>query len=755
MPSGGNFDGCNCGPEAASCESPTQPVATVGLCLPDGTPIAVTVTRDCAGATITEGWIDVLTGAYTAGPPPDGAGPCSAGCVDTVCRTLCDDADGDGQADTTYSELWCVRANGTAELVLTYRDDPSQPYEPLAPVDCTYGCPEPETITLCDDTGAFLRRYTWLNGVATFEDFALDGQTPHLVTGDVGTCAAGGSASGCEASTTPAATLGLCLADGTPVAVLVTRDCEGTVTQDGWLNLTSGTYSAGPPPAGTTACGATRDVTTAGTFCDVDAAGDVVGLVLVEYTYGSDGTVESVRLVDAVTGETYTPQGEITTCPAGAGGQPQHDLVQLCDTATDGTVVPFVRDFARDENGAITGHSDYDVDGAPYTVTGTVGLCTAETECQSCQTFQLCDTFDDVAPAPILVGASQSGAQQGTTANGVGWAVDSGTLGTTSGGGANWWNIAQAPSPVAGPLPMTFDRPVSVTWSARVGIRSTSVGRIVMPEGTELVELAPTHVWDAATRTLTAGPGSTVAQTNGASTFTHPGPVTALSFATDGTTGIPLTQRAVGLFYVTPWPVEFLRTVCRDCTGTVASVSDTLLDGATEYTPAGTVGACRDQADPCSARNVLSACRWDDTDGDGLADTEYVELLAVDCDGLLTPAGAYTCDLSAEYTPVSPVPPPQEDLGAEPVVGVRARRVEIAPGETWDAAAFGTLRSVTATAHGGTGQVTTMDGTSTLFTSESVTWGVDKDIDARITGPLTIAAVDGTVTVAFTTGVDL
>ncbi|MGO4428927.1 hypothetical protein AB4Z54_61910, partial [Streptomyces sp. MCAF7] len=84
-----------------------------------------------------------------------------------------------------------------------------------------------------------------------------------------------------------------------------------------------------------------------------------------------------------------------------------------------------------------------------------------------------------------------------------------------------------------------------------------------------------------------------------------------------------------------------------------------------------------------------------------------------------------------------------------------ARRVQLDAGETWDAATYPTLRSATATAHAGTGQITTADGTSTLFQGESVTWAIDKDADARLTGPLTITADTGTTTITYTTGVTL
>jgi hypothetical protein len=48
-----------------------------------------------------------------------------------------------------------------------------------------------------------------------------------------------------------------------------------------------------------------------------------------------------------------------------------------------------------------------------------------------------------------------------------------------------------------------------------------------------------------------------------------------------------------------------------------------------------------------------------------------------------------------------------------------------------------------------------VDGTSTLYRGESVTWSTDKETDAALTGPLTITAAAGVVTVTFLTGANL
>ncbi|TFV33230.1 hypothetical protein E4K10_30725 [Streptomyces sp. T1317-0309] len=85
----------------------------------------------------------------------------------------------------------------------------------------------------------------------------------------------------------------------------------------------------------------------------------------------------------------------------------------------------------------------------------------------------------------------------------------------------------------------------------------------------------------------------------------------------------------------------FLRhLVYTDGTGTPTTVKDTALDAVTPYTTAGTVGVCAGSDEPpCAIQRIFEQCRCDDTDGDGVADTDYVELLGVDCEGALSPLG--------------------------------------------------------------------------------------------------------------------
>ncbi|MFC4060244.1 hypothetical protein ACFOWE_18220 [Planomonospora corallina] len=371
--------------EVTTCCSPS--IASTALCRADGTAVLLVVRSGCVecGATAEApaviGWIDPATGAFTPGAAPADTGPCDTpGCVETICVQRCDDTDGDGTADQAYSELWCVRADGTTELLLTYSGDPSAPYNPVSPVECAYGCPEHETVMLCDSRPdgsvvPFLRRYVFLNGAGSFEDVAVDGQTPHVVLGTVGVCSA---APDCDSPTTPVATVGLCLPGGMPIAVVLTRDCDGATRQDGWINLSTGLFTAGDPPAGARACGDSRAFELTGVLCDTDpATGDVLGLVLVQYAYNPDGSLASVELLDPAIGDPYALQGELRICPGG-DELPEQDLAVLCDVQADGTRVPFLRDWRRDTTGAITGYTDYTLDGAPYGPSGTVGVCQPE-----------------------------------------------------------------------------------------------------------------------------------------------------------------------------------------------------------------------------------------------------------------------------------------------------------------------------------------------------------------------------------------
>ncbi|MFF5668803.1 hypothetical protein ACFY8S_01480 [Streptomyces hygroscopicus] len=702
--------------DAGGCYSPS--ITSAPLCRPDGSTLLVVVrsaSAECgqdAGDPALAGWLDLATGTYTPGAPPADAGPCDAGCVDTVCRTRCDDTDGDGQADATFTELWCIRPDGTAELILTYQDDPSTPYTPVAPVDCEHGCPQTETLTLCDDSGPFLRRITWLAGTATYEDTELDGQTPHVPTGTVTVCADTSGDAPCAEQTTPAATLGLCLPDGTPLAVLITRDCDGTVTQDGWLNLTTGQFTSGPPPAGAMACGDSRAFELAGLLCDVaPATGDVLGLVLVEYEYNADGSLASVRLVDPATGVTYTLQGELRHCPAGTGEeQPEQDLTVLCDVQADGTPVPFVRDYRRDAAGQIVGHTDYSLDGQPYTPSGNVGQCGEP--CRDSSTTLLCDVAA-LETVTVLDTVTRTDAD--------GWEVISYTDGgcPPANGPAGTVPFAPYRANVYGGAPAVSIRPDQNLGASGCGITTWNYDTAPVRWVLRKTFNAP----EDGTATVAAlgfrGDGGARVRINGqdaglygqwnqpASNGTAQVPVTA------GPNTVEIEVRDVGgpnwvggrLDMTMNRTQQFMRRTVVDCvTGATVSVTDTTLDGQ-PYTVTGEVGQCQPVAECCATpppemrvdveNDVL--CLVDDATGTTIGRVlvervyddqtgERVEQRLVDpASGELleVPPGAHLgqcCEITREAVCVAPLLPTSQRVVSNPGNDTSGR---VDPAWTW------------------------------------------------------------------------
>lgn len=684
------------------------------------------------GARLSTRIVNPTTGAtYTATGTLGLCSPPADECARQITQvTRCDDTTGDGIGDTEYVEVWALDPcdGGAPQLVGTYlAGDFTTPYTPTSPAPCPAQTPDTPVVlgTVCYDDGAggtgtaavlkcaacgdpavtyldlatgavlaapgivpcpaaadrttqllcdvqadgtsspFLRTFTTDDTGTTTADTLLDGTTAYTPTGTVGVCL---PVNDCASPTTPTATIGLCLPDGTPIAVTVVRDCDGVVTSEGWINLQTGAYSAGAPPVGTVACGSSQSVQVSGTFCDVDAAGDVVGLVLIEYSYAADGTIDSVRLVDATTGATYTPTGTVTTCPAGVE-QPEQDVVQLCDTAADGTVTAFVRDYRRDETGAITGHSDYlldgtsyvptgtvgncqpdpqperdlavlcdtaadgtvtafvrdyqrdetsaitahsdyTLDGNPYVPTGTIGLCEPE-PCQNCETLLLCD---DGADDPALITGTAS---SGTLSNGVTWQATGPSPFSPGRNNADgsWWGLGTFPNSVTPNTTWTFNRPVDVEFSVIIrhaGGTGPTDNTAQIPAGAEVVSLPYGYHYDPATRILSADSTvtdcavlATPSQAAGAR-FRLTNPVTSFSLRYLGARVANCGQ--FGNWYFGAITVtssgQFLRTLCRDCTGAVVSTTDTGLDGVTPYTLLGTPGLCADTGAEADSADV-------------------------------------------------------------------------------------------------------------------------------------------------------
>lgn len=398
------------------------------MCLSDGTPIATISTRTKGGTWVRTGWLNLATGGFTAGRPPASAKPCNpsdngsgepATLAGVHVEDWCD-VDDDGNVLSPVLAKYETDDNG-AIVGVEFLTPDGQPYEVQGTLGiCNTDGPADltgrELVRLCDvaDDGTitvFVRDYERdsAGAVVGFTDYDIDGQ-PYTPSGEVTSCDTAQTEEECASPTTPLATTGLCLADGTPIATVATRDCDGVVSTDGWINLLTNTYTAGQPPAGARACGETSAFDVSGVLCDVNESGDVLGLVLIEVERGTDGEITGTRLINAADGSEYTLQGELTVCPSGVE-QPEKDLIELCDLTDDGegtTATRFLRDYTRDENGAIVGYTDYTLDGQPYTPSGEVASCddvpAPEEPAQPERALiRLCDSVDEGEDTTVTV----------------------------------------------------------------------------------------------------------------------------------------------------------------------------------------------------------------------------------------------------------------------------------------------------------------------------------------------------------------
>jgi hypothetical protein len=107
------------------------------------TPFLRAVTFGCDGQpTGTTDWeLDGTTPYTVAGAVAACEGDAGVQCTKQILeRCGCDDTDGDGLGDVTYTELWAVDPCGgdDPQLLGAYLDgDLTQPYTPVAPVECT------------------------------------------------------------------------------------------------------------------------------------------------------------------------------------------------------------------------------------------------------------------------------------------------------------------------------------------------------------------------------------------------------------------------------------------------------------------------------------------------------------------------------------------------------------------------------------------------------------------------------------------
>ncbi|MFF0401739.1 hypothetical protein ACFYSJ_39455 [Streptomyces sp. NPDC005248] len=525
-------------------------------------------------------------------------------------------------------------------------------------------------------------------------------------------------------------------------------------------------------------------------LCVLDADDAVIARVLAEYVY-DDQTGDRIesRYVDLVTGDPYTlPAGAtLDTCDGGADGDesrgdsgPCHDAatVLLCDAAT--TSVGGTATFT-DRGTDIEGQSTTNVPlpgGGPSLWAGEAFTFPEDADGSAGDGIQVYRNIAASVTVPRPECDTSGDAGMATVTASVRVTLDGPVRGSANDGLLSLWvgNTLVANDPAAQTAPVGWQETLTVT--AQVPSAALVAGDVTVQLALETFQLgAKSWTADQFTSTVeftTEGcsqqffrkivtdceTGTVVSTTDtllDGTPYTVTGTVGQCVPQSSGDNDTPLPDmEVVELCDVAAdgAVTSFLRHLAyTDDTGIPTKATDTGLDGLTPYAPTGTVGFCggtTQEGSPgepeCAVSSVLESCRCDDTDGDGIADTDYVELFGVDCAGVLSSLGTYLPDLSAPYTPVAPV---ACESGAAPgAVGVQAHRVEVSTGSSWVMPGTG-VQSVTALGFG-TGEITTVDGSTTLHDGESVTWSVARSDDAMVAGPLAIAATTGTVTITYT-----
>jgi len=289
---------------------------TTGLCLGDGTPIGIINRRTDAGTLVQDGWVNLLTGAFSVGAPPLGTTACGQAFNVQQSDVLCDITTGDGVVHGLVLIQYQYAPDGTVMSTDVINATTGAPYTPVGtitvcPTDTSV--PDNDMQVLCDrqTDGTLIplvRDYRRdVNGIIIgFSDYTLSG-APYTPTGTVQSCIPRVSES----------------------EIL----CDSTGTQF----LRTYTYT----PSGSVS-----------SFFDTTLAGGA---------FTPTGVVGNCTLSTTTTDVTVNATA---------------DAVVLCDSSA--VPVKFLRTYHFDADGILTGFTDSTLAGGAFTPTGAVGLCSEQ-----------------------------------------------------------------------------------------------------------------------------------------------------------------------------------------------------------------------------------------------------------------------------------------------------------------------------------------------------------------------------------------
>jgi hypothetical protein len=170
---------------------------TTGLCLGDGTPIGIVNRRNEMGNVVQDGWINLLTGAFSVGNPPVGTMSCGQTLNIQTSDVLCDITTGTGVVNGLVLIQYHYAPDGSITSTDIIDATDGSPYVPVGtitvcPTDT--GVPDNDMQVLCDVQAngsqiPLVRDYRRdVNGVINgFADYTVAG-VPYATTGTVGSC---------------------------------------------------------------------------------------------------------------------------------------------------------------------------------------------------------------------------------------------------------------------------------------------------------------------------------------------------------------------------------------------------------------------------------------------------------------------------------------------------------------------------------------------------------------------------------------
>lgn len=200
------------GPVVA-CDGPQQ-FTTTGLCLADGTPIGVINRRTPAGVLVQDGWVNLLTGGFSAGAPPVGTSACGQTLNVQQSDVLCDITSADNVVHGLVLIQYHYAADGTVSSTDVINATSGAPYVPVGtitvcPTDTA--APDNDMQVLCDRQAdgtliPVVRDYhrDAVGAINGFTDYTLAG-APYAATGTIQSCIprVSDSAILCDSAATP------------------------------------------------------------------------------------------------------------------------------------------------------------------------------------------------------------------------------------------------------------------------------------------------------------------------------------------------------------------------------------------------------------------------------------------------------------------------------------------------------------------------------------------------------------------------